>query len=118
LPRKLQFYSLIINVAKSLIDNGYALYLTLDTAKMYTKNFKIDKEVLKFFTEYKSFIRELHIHDKNGQFGSHQIVGTGIIDFTLFKEFIQSDNTYINFEIRPLESAVISKRTLMKMLEK
>ena len=110
------FNSLIINTAKRLIKKGYTLYLTLDIAKMYTKTCQINSDVLKFFAEYKSFIRELHIHDMNEQFGSHQIVGTGIVDFTLFKDFIQNNNTYINFEIRPLESAVKSKKELIQVL--
>ncbi len=68
------------------------------------------KEVFEFYKEYKDYIRELHIHDINESFGSHQIPGTGIVDFTLFHDFIQNDNTYINFEIRPIESAIIAKK--------
>ncbi len=101
-------------MAKKLINNSYSLFLTLDTAKMYSKNFQLDKEVFDFYKEYIYFVRELHIHDCNERFGSHQIVGTGIVDFALFKEFIQKDNTYINFEIRPLESATITKEILIQ----
>lgn len=104
------FISLTIEVAKRLINNDYALYLTLDTAKMYTRNFQINKEVYDFYKEYKNYVRELHIHDLNEPFGSHQIPGTGIVDFTLFQDFIQNDNTYINFEIRPIESAIVAKK--------
>jgi sugar phosphate isomerase/epimerase len=108
-----KFNELIMDTAKKLIKEGYALYLTLDTAKMYNSNFKIDNEVFGFMETYKDFIREIHIHDFNEEFGSHQIVGTGIVDFSLFKEFLQSDNVYINFEIRPIEAAKISKDKLM-----
>jgi len=98
------------------MKDGYAIYLTLDTAKMYTKNFHINNDVFEFFKAHKCFIRELHIHDMNEQFGSHQIVGTGIVDFTLFNEFMHSDNTYMNFEIRPIESAVKAKIDLEQIL--
>lgn len=108
------FNILIMNVAKKLINNGYALYLTLDTAKIYSKNFQINKEVFAFYTKYKDLVREIHIHDSNEQFGSHQIVGTGIVDFSLFREYIQNDSTYLNFEIRPIESAIIAKERLLQ----
>jgi sugar phosphate isomerase/epimerase len=110
------FNTLTINVAKKIINNGYSLDLTLDIAKIYTKNFQINKEVFDFYTKYKGYVRELHIHDMNEQFGSHQILGTGIVDLAMFKEFIQNDNTFINFEIRPIEAAIISKEAFFQKL--
>ncbi len=110
------FNAQIINVAKRLIKEEYALYLTMDIAKMYTKKFHINSEVLEFYKAHKSLIRELHIHDMNEHFGSHQIVGTGIIDFTLFYEFMRNDNTYMNFEIRPIQSAVKAKLELERII--
>jgi sugar phosphate isomerase/epimerase len=107
------FDELIMNVAGRLIREGNALYITLDTAKMYTSQYKIDENIYKFMMTYKEHIREIHIHDRNEQFGSHQIVGTGIVDFNLFREFMVNDNVYINFEVRPLEAAIISKDKLM-----
>lgn len=106
------FNPLTISVAKKLINDGYALYLTLDTAKIYSRNFRINKEVFDFYTDFNDLVREIHIHDRNEQFGSHQVVGTGIVDFSLFREFIQNDNTYINFELRPIESAILAKENL------
>ena len=110
------FNTLTINVAKKLINHSYSLFLTLDIAKMYSKKFQLDQEVFDFYKEYNCFVRELHIHDCNERFGSHQIVGTGIVNFALFKDFIQKDDTYINFEIRPLESATIAKEILIQQL--
>lgn len=110
------FNTLTINVARKLVNQGFLLYLTLDTAKMYSKNLQLDNEVFDFYKEYHYLVRELHIHDRNEQFGSHQLVGTGIVDFTLFKEFIQKDDAFINFEIRPLKSAVLAKEILIQEL--
>ena len=84
---------------KKLINQGYSLFLTLDIAKMYAKILQLDKEVFEFYREYNYLVREVHIHDYNEQFGSHQMVGTGMVDFELFKEFIQKDDVYNNFEI-------------------
>ena len=104
--------SLITDTAAKLIKNGCALYLTLDTAKMYTKDRQINHEIFTFYREYKTSIRELHIHDMNDPYGQHQIVGTGYVDFTLFREFmlhdnilsgdnmLSDDNVYMNFEVR------------------
>ncbi|MDE5740975.1 MAG: hypothetical protein K2H90_00835, partial [Oscillospiraceae bacterium] len=58
---------------------------------------------------------EIHIHDKNDRFGSHQTVGEGYVDFSLFKPFWGED-TYLNFEVRPVEAAKQSKDNLFKIL--
>ena len=82
----------------------------MDLAKMYTDGNRISNDDFAFFKEYKNNIRELHIHDRNEAFGTHQIVGTGIVDFTAFNEFIQDENVYLNFEVRPLESGRPGKK--------
>lgn len=110
------FNSIIVEVIEKLIKNGFSIYLTLDTAKLYMKNLQMNNEIFNFYLNYKTFIRELHIHDKNETYGSHQMVGTGYIDFTKFLDFIRNEDTYINFEIRPIESAADAKRALEQIL--
>lgn len=101
------------NVIELLITDNLPLYLTLDTAKLYNMK-EINKQDYDLFVKYKDRIRELHIHDTNKEFGSHQIVGTGIVDFNLFKQFL-NENVYLNFETRPVESAKISRDKLSKI---
>ena len=60
-------------------------------------------------------IREMHIHDIN-DYGSHQTVGTGHVDFTLFRPFCGPD-VYLNFEVRPVEEAAKSKLALEEIFE-
>jgi sugar phosphate isomerase/epimerase len=91
-----------------LFDEQLPLYLTLDTAKMYTRNAEINEIDYEFFKRHKDKIREMHIHDMNKEFGGHQIVGNGFIDFQRFKQFI-GDEVYLNFEVRPVEAAKQSK---------
>jgi len=80
--------------------------LTLDTAKFTDDTFD-------FYVEHRDRIRELHIHDKIKGFRSHQIAGSGIVDFNLFTQFINS-NVYITHEVRPIEAAEISRENFKK----
>lgn len=105
-----------MNAAERLIREGGGLCLTLDTSKMYNKLDQMDGSVSRFMTAYKDHIREMHIHDRNAQFGSHQIFGTGIVDFSLFRDIMIRDDVYLNFEVRPLEAAKISKDNFEKYL--
>ncbi len=102
-------------VIRRLINENEKIYLTLDTAKMYISNKKINEEDFAFYQKYSDRIREIHIHDKNGTFGSHQNVGEGYVDFSLFKPFF-NENTYMNFEVRPVECAKQSKDKLFEIL--
>ena len=102
-------------VIQRLIDEKERLYLTLDTAKMYVSNGKLYEDDFNFFEKNKANIREIHIHDKNDRLGSHQTVGDGYVDFSLFKSFINED-TYLNFEVRPVEAAKQSKDNLKTIL--
>jgi len=96
-----------------LMDERNPLYLTLDTGKLYGGNFELIQEDYAFFLRNKEYIREMHIHDSNG-YGSHEIVGTGCVDFALMQKFY-SKNVYLNFEIRPVEAARISRERLLQI---
>ena len=109
------FTQTVKNVAKKMIDEKNPLFLTLDTAKIYYYGgTEVNQQDYAFFLEYKDFIREIHIHDMNKKFGSHQTVGTGLVDFKLFQKFY-NEKVYVNFEVRPVEAAVISKDNLFKI---
>ncbi len=81
---------------------------------MYSSDNSLKKDDLAFFERNKDRIREIHIHDKNDKFGSHQCVGDGYVDFLMFKPFF-SPNTYLNFEVRPVELAKRSKDILYEL---
>lgn len=107
------FKTVEINALQRLIDENVRLFLTLDTAKLYRSENNILKSDLAFFEKNRERIREIHIHDKNDRFGSHQTVGDGYVDFELFRPFFNGD-TYLNFEVRPIEAAKQSKDNLFK----
>ncbi|MCL2513379.1 MAG: sugar phosphate isomerase/epimerase [Oscillospiraceae bacterium] len=98
-----------------LMDENAPLYLTLDAAKMYKNIDEINTAVFDFYVKYKDRIREIHIHDMNRQYGQHQAVGTGAIDFNIFKQFL-NENTYLNFEVRPVEAAKTSRDAFFKLM--
>ena len=100
------------NAVQRLIDDTHKLYLTLDIAKMYSSAGKIIDDDFSFFEKNKEFIREIHVHDRNKEFGSHQVVGEGFVDFKLFEQFY-NENTYLNFEIRPVEAAKEAREKLL-----
>lgn len=108
------FNQTIKKVITRLIDEGNPLFLTLDTAKMYYRGTEINQSDYEFYLEYKDCIREMHIHDLNSEYGSHQIVGTGTVDFKLFQKFY-NEKVYVNFEVRPVEAASISKDSFIKI---
>jgi len=96
-----RFNEIIMRAAQRLIGEGRGLCLTLDIAKPYD---------LEFYLKNKNAIREMHIHDIN-EYGSHQTVGTGSINFAFFKQFYGPE-VYLNFEVRPVEEAAKSKLAL------
>ncbi|MHB1455541.1 MAG: sugar phosphate isomerase/epimerase family protein [Armatimonadota bacterium] len=111
------FNSLIMKVLGDLIKDKRNLYLTLDTAKSYTKNFVLDQDIFEFMIRYSERVREIHIHDFNKEYGGHQIVGDGLVDFNLFKDFLFKNDVFMNFEVRPMQAAKISKQKLIEMFD-
>jgi sugar phosphate isomerase/epimerase len=109
------FNSLIMKVLDKLIKDDKNLYLALDTAKSYTKKFELDQDVFQFMKNNSKCVREIHIHDVNKEYGRHQIVGDGLVDFNLFKGFLFKDNIFMNFEVRPMQAAKTSKQRLIEM---
>ena len=99
-----------------MIDETGKLYLTLDTAKMYRAAGQLNQDDFRLFEKNRDFIREIHVHDKSDRSGSHQAVGDGYVDFALFQQFFNED-TYLNFEVRPVEAAKQAKDNLTKILD-
>jgi len=91
-----------MRAAQRLIDESRGLCLTLDVAKPHS---------YEFYRKNKKVIREMHIHDINPAYGSHQTVGTGDVDFAPFKQFYGPD-VYVNFEVRPVDEAAKSNKAL------
>lgn len=109
------FNKLIIQALETIISDNNSLYLTLDTAKSYKKDFQFDIQTFEFMNKHQDRIREIHIHDFNKEYGKHQMIGSGIVDFGVFDNYLFKDNIYMTFEIRPIQSANVSRHALYKM---
>ena len=68
------FNSLIMKVIEKLIKDDEDLYLTLDTAKSYTKKFELDQDVFQFMKNNSERVREVHIHDFSKEYGNVTIL--------------------------------------------
>ncbi len=109
------FNSLNMKVLETLFKNGKNVYLTLDTAKSYTRKFEPDNSSFQFMKNNSERVREIHIHDLSKEYGSHRIVGDGIVDFSLFKDFLFKDEIFMNFEVRPIQAAKTAKQRLFEL---
>jgi sugar phosphate isomerase/epimerase len=110
--------AVVMNVFDRIFRENGNLYLTLDIAKLYNKNFEIIQKDYEYMTERGERIREIHIHDVNPQYGGHQSVGSGIVDFKKFEKFLFREDIFMNFEVRPPEAAKLSKQTLFETFGK
>jgi sugar phosphate isomerase/epimerase len=101
-----------------LFSEGIDIYLTLDWAKMHTKELALDKDQFAFFTDNKHRIRELHLHDADGKGKTHLAPEQGILEFdTLFENFYNQDQ-WLTIEVRPVLEAAKAKIEFEKMIRK
>ena len=93
-------------VLQTHLDRG-AVSLCWDLAKNHG-----DREIESFFWRNLNHIRQVHLHDlRDGK--SHQVVGTGSIDFMRFlPRLSQADLLDYCFEVRPRAKAVESMANL------
>ena len=112
------FTPLIMAVLDALLAEGHPLWLTLDTAKAYTPSLRVDQPVVDFMLAHRGAVREIHIHDRNREYGGHQVVGDGGVDFSLFSDWLFQESVYMNFEVRPVEGARESKQRLFRLFGK
>lgn len=104
-----------LNTLEKLINDSSQLFLTFDIAKAYNRDQNLNAEVYDFMNRHIDRIKEVHVHDCNLN-GSHQSVGTGFVDFKLFRHFLLKQDVYINYEVRPLEEAIRSRSNLEKII--
>ena len=97
-------YPFVLNIIQQFL--GGKLGLTLDIG--HINRFKgIDKErEYNFFYNNRKYIKNCHIHDNNGEWDQHNIIGEGNIDFKPYFEFLADSDTNYIFEVRPKESAI------------
>jgi sugar phosphate isomerase/epimerase len=97
-------YPFVLEIIPKLL--GGRLCLTLDIGHI-NRFVGIDKErEYNFFFNNRQYIKNCHIHDNNGEWDQHNIIGEGNIDFKPYFEFLADTDTYYICEVRPKESAI------------
>jgi sugar phosphate isomerase/epimerase len=77
---------------------------------------KVKEAEENFFRAHARHIRSAHIHDNNGEWDMHDVIGNGKIDFLPYFRLLASQNAYCIFEVRPKESAVECLRRFREQL--
>lgn len=105
---------LIMGTADRLLPE---LKLTLDTAKVYNREYRLDREVFGYMLARSEHIRELHINDLIPELGSHQVFGKGLVNFMPYIELMKCEDVWLTFEVRPVEAAASSLSALKIWME-
>ncbi len=106
-------YPFVLDMIPKIL--GGQMCLTLDIGHINRfKGMDWEREY-NFFYNHRRFIKNVHMHDNNGEWDQHNIIGEGNIDFKPYFEYLQdSDCNYI-FEVRPKESAIECIRRFNKL---
>lgn len=108
-------YQLSQRVLLDSLNNGH-LYLTWDIGHTNRlKGIKRDDEI-GLMEKYSHLIKNCHIHDNNGGWDEHNVIGEGNIDFPFYLSRLTNVDTYFIIEVRPVERAIESYKRLIDML--
>ncbi len=101
----------------TLVPRG--LKLCLDVAKLYRPNMVLIQDDWSVFEEFKDAIEVVHLHDWSPNYGSHQIIGSGLIDFKRAIAFLSSITRNLQYvmEVRPHSAASESLSKLESLLD-
>jgi len=94
-----------------LLGQGLPIHLCWDFAKSISQ-----PGAEAFFRDNTAYIREVHVHDRDGQGHSHQIVGEGTIEFAQYADLMERPDVATTIEVRPREAALESRRRLAQIL--
>jgi len=107
---------LIRHSIPSLIARG--MRLCIDIPKLYDPSLQLQKDDWRLFQQFSETIEVVHLHDYIPEIGSHQLLGSGKIDFSQSLDFLskmEHPPQYV-FEIRPREAATQSLIRMERIL--
>lgn len=106
-------YPFVLDMIPKILGGRMCLTLDIGHINHFTGDDR--KREYDFFYNNRKYIKNVHIHDNNGEWDQHNIIGEGNIDFKPYFEYLQdSDANYI-FEVRPKESAMECIRRFYKI---
>ncbi len=102
---------------RTLLSAG--LRLCLDIPKLYGPDLGVKSEDWTVYQEHTAAIEVVHVHDWSKKHGSHQVVGTGSIDFEPSLRLLAGlhNSAQYVFEVRPRESAQDSLSNFNRILK-
>jgi sugar phosphate isomerase/epimerase len=108
--------SIVYEVIDELISTD--LKLCLDIPKLFASDLTLRESDWRVFERNSDAIEIVHVHDWISDIGSHQIVGSGSIDFTDVLSFLSRipRNLQYVFEVRPREAALLSLNNFNSLL--
>jgi sugar phosphate isomerase/epimerase len=95
---------------------GGQLCLTMDVGHINVYKGRVKEVEEDFFREHRRLIRSSHLHDNDGKWDMHDIIGNGVINFIPYLRMLAEQNAWCIFEVRPKESAVESLRRFHEVL--
>jgi sugar phosphate isomerase/epimerase len=87
---------------------GGRLCLTMDVGHINVYKGRVKEAEEDFFKDHRRLIRSSHLHDNDGKWDMHDVIGNGSINFVPYLRMLAEQNAYCIFEVRPKESAVES----------
>ncbi len=105
-------------VIRILVPRG--LKLCMDIPKLYNSDLSLLKSDWNLFKQHLDSIEVVHLHDWAQEFGSHQVIGTGLIDFSESLTLLGSISRGLQYviEVRPREDAQDSLSNLEILLKR
>jgi len=107
-------YDLSHKVLNEILADAY-LFLTWDIGHTNNLKAKYREAEEKIFLKFLNKVKNLHIHDNNGDWDEHAVIGSGTIDFQRYFRIFENMDVYFILETRPKEKALQSLEFLKKM---
>jgi sugar phosphate isomerase/epimerase len=95
---------------------GGKLCLTMDVGHINVYKGRVKEVEEDFFKAHRRLIRSSHLHDNDGKWDMHDIIGNGSINFLPYLKLLAEQNAWCIFEVRPKESAVESLRRFREVI--
>lgn len=93
------------------------LFLTWDIGHTHQYSARVRQWEEEFFLDYKNRIRNTHIHDNNGKWDEHNVIGEGTLDLGHYLPMLMDLNAYMIFEVRPRERALTCLSRFMEQMK-
>lgn len=108
-------YRIVHQLLNELLSSN-ELWLTWDIGHTNELNGEDRDKENALFTKFINRVKEVHLHDNNGEWDEHNIPGMGNINFNYYFKLLYSVAPYYIIEVRPKERAVESLRVVKEML--